>query len=37
MVKSLASAFNLRVQLKNNGQPKNQLSEEKRFQLEQFF
>ena len=37
MVKSLASAFNSRVQLKNNGQPKNQLSEEERFQLEQFF
>ena len=37
MVKSLASAFNLTVQLKNNGQPKNQLSEEERFQLEQFF
>ena len=37
MVKSLANAFNLRVQLKNNGQPKNQLSEEERFQLEQFF
>ena len=33
--KSLASTFNLRIQLKNNGQPKNELSGEE--SLEQFF
>ena len=37
IVKSLASTFNLRIQLKNNGQPKNELSEEEPICLEQFF
>ena len=37
IIKSLASTFNLRIQLKKNGQPKNELSEEEPICLEQFF
>ena len=37
IVKSMASTFNLRIQLKNIGRPKKALSDDERFWLEQFF